>query len=166
MPIKIFFSGRPAWAWPLTLDLETLVGADLSGQDLQWANLSGRDLTRANLSKCDLRHADLTRANLSYCDLRHTGLYHANLRDATLDGAHLAWCQHDLTGEILRQAAGDDPEKLTASEFVFANHGRAWEWFRTSGHPQLAWGCSVLAAWLKPGDDHAPAWLADYQAAP
>lgn len=49
----------------VTVDAETLRGADLRWANLRWADLSG-----ANLSGADLSWADLRGANLRWADLR------------------------------------------------------------------------------------------------
>ena len=48
----------------LTVEAETLHGADLHGAYLHAADLRGADLTGANLHRADLRGANLTGANL------------------------------------------------------------------------------------------------------
>ena len=84
----------PGYGDPITLDVETLVGADLSGADLRgaelcWAVLTGADLTRAVLSGAVLTGADLTRAVLTGADLPLAVLTGANLSDSDLAGANM-----------------------------------------------------------------------------
>ena len=80
-----------------------LRGADLSKDDLSWANLSKANLRGADLSKADLRGADLSKADLSganliKADLRWADLSEADLRGANLSGANLS--KADLLGAI------------------------------------------------------------------
>jgi uncharacterized protein YjbI with pentapeptide repeats len=70
----------------------SLVGADLSGEDLREAHLSGADLTGArlrgaNLHGLDLRGACLREAILDGADLRDALLDECDLRSATLAAA-------------------------------------------------------------------------------
>ena len=53
-----------------TLELETLIGADLSGAYLVGADLKDTNLKGANLKGADLRWANLKDANLGGADLR------------------------------------------------------------------------------------------------
>jgi hypothetical protein len=77
----------------------SLVGQDLSGQNLKGAdctnaklgnaNLKGVNLEGANLSRADLKNADLSGANLKGADLANADLSKATLSDANLEGANL-----------------------------------------------------------------------------
>jgi hypothetical protein len=89
-----------------------LAEADLSGQDLQWANLSQADLRQANLSGADLLGADLSwadleQANLAAAVLRGADLSGAKVRKAVLTNADLHWAvlhNADLSQADLREA--------------------------------------------------------------
>ena len=70
----------------VTVDADTLRGANLSGANLSGANLSGADLRWANLS-----WSNLSGANLSEADLSGANLSWANLSEADLSGANLSW---------------------------------------------------------------------------
>ena len=70
----------------VTVDADTLSGADLSGANLRGADLRGADLRGADLSEADLSGADLRGA-----DLRGADLSGADLRGADLSGADLRW---------------------------------------------------------------------------
>ncbi len=63
----------------LTIEGDSLQGADLRGAHLQYADLRG----------ANLREADLRGANLRWADLRGADLRGANLRWADLQGANL-----------------------------------------------------------------------------
>ena len=58
----------------VTVDADTLSGADLSGADLSWADLRGADLRGADLRGADLSWADLRGADLRGADLRGADL--------------------------------------------------------------------------------------------
>ncbi len=67
--------------------------ADLSRQNLMWANLEGCDLSwakmnRANLVLANLKNADLTGAQLKKCNFSNTNIERANLLRAELSGSH------------------------------------------------------------------------------
>ena len=76
--IKHRYSGETE----LTVDANTLAGANLRGANLRGANLYGADLRGADLRETNLRGADLRGADLRGADLRET-----NLRGADLYGA-------------------------------------------------------------------------------
>lgn len=75
MSIKI--KDKRTGAVLLTVDADTLSGADLSGAYLSKADLGGADLSGADLSGTDLSGADLSRAYLSRANLRGAYLYGA-----------------------------------------------------------------------------------------
>ncbi|MBX3629341.1 MAG: pentapeptide repeat-containing protein [Nitrosomonas sp.] len=91
----------------LTIDSDTLEGADLSGADLSGAdlsdtNLSDADLSGANLSGANLSGAGLIGADLSDADLSGANLSDADLRRAKLSGADLSGA--NLSDADLRRA--------------------------------------------------------------
>ena len=84
-----------------------LVGANLSGADLEDVDVSGANLRNANLSGVDLQDADVSGAQLQGANLRNANLSgadleEANLEDADVSGAHL-W-NANLSGAILQDA--------------------------------------------------------------
>ena len=98
----------PGYGDPIVLEVETLVGADLTRADLAQANLRGADLYRADLRGADLSLANLTGADLSGADLRGADLRGAyltgaDMRVANLIGANLT--EADLHGVDLTQAS-------------------------------------------------------------
>jgi uncharacterized protein YjbI with pentapeptide repeats len=86
----------------LTLEAETLVGADLSCQRLDWAYLPSADLRRADFSRASLSGANLSHAILSGANFAKTVLAMANLQGANFADAYLgnAW----LLGAYLQGA--------------------------------------------------------------
>jgi hypothetical protein len=97
MPYDIYRNGSVEGDEPImTVDSDTLAGADLSyeyltGANLYQSDLSDADLSGANLTGASLSEADLTDADLSGADLTGASLYMANLTGTNLGGA-------DLTG--------------------------------------------------------------------
>jgi hypothetical protein len=97
--------------------------ANLSGARLRRANLSGADLTMANLSGADLTMANLSGANLDSADLSDAWLVKADLSGALLGAANLsgAWLvEADMSGALLvvadlRPAVGLTQEQLDAA---------------------------------------------------
>jgi len=98
----------------LSVDVDTLRGAnlsctdlrganlsctDLSGSNLSCANLSGTDLSCTNLSCTDLRGANLSGTDLSGANLGGANLRGANLGGANLSGANLGGANTDLVGD-------------------------------------------------------------------
>jgi hypothetical protein len=121
----------------------SLRGADLAASDLVDAVFSDCLLERASL-----RGARLARARLVRCSFEDADLSEAGLRDATtvqcsfdaarLDGVRDVATARDLVVEILRRAAGDDPELLRWVGLVALE--RRWcyeEWARElAGSPR------------------------------
>jgi len=80
------------------LNVKSLAGVDLSGEDLRDAHLyqasmSGVNLSKANLLRADLYEADLSGANLSGANLRWANLNGANLSGANMTGADLRFAE-------------------------------------------------------------------------
>ena len=113
-----------------------LRGANLTGASLNWASLNGANLYRASLNGADL-----------------TG---ASLNGASLNGASLNWSSHDLIAEILRQAAGTDPDKRMLAGLLLVSRDWCWEDFLAINHPLAPWAIEVLTPYLKEGQ--TPPW--------
>ena len=92
----------------LTIEGDSLKGADLQytnlqGADLQGANLRGVNLQGANLLMANLRGVNLQGANLQGADLQGANLQYADLRGVSLQGADLRGA--NLRGANLRGAS-------------------------------------------------------------
>ena len=73
----------------LTIEGDSLKGANLQGANLKWANLQGANLQGANLQYANLQYANLQGANLQYANLKGANLQYADLKGANLRGANL-----------------------------------------------------------------------------
>ena len=102
---------------------------DLQGTYLRDANLVDANLVGANLVGANLRDANLVGAKLQGTYLRGANLVGANLEGANLEGANINWTQHELVAEILRQAAGNDVEKLQLAGLILICKDKCWEDF-------------------------------------
>lgn len=100
--MTITINRLPGYGEPIVLDVETLVGADLTGANLIGAKLRGADLRRVRLHEADLHGADLTGADLTGADLNGADLSLAVLTGANLTGANLRGA--DLRYANLRHA--------------------------------------------------------------
>ncbi len=111
---------------------------------LQRCNAGERDFSGADLRDADLRDADLRGANLRGADLRG-----ANLRGANLRGAQFPSTSHIVIAEILRQAAGNDVQRLMVAGLVVLQRGWCWREFdRAVTEPRLRrWVRKTLSAW-------------------
>jgi hypothetical protein len=110
-----------------------------------------RDAVLGNLNR--LRGANLRGANLRGADLGGADLRGAYLVGADLRGADLNWQSHDLLAEILRQAAGEETEKLKVAGLVIICRGKCWDWFASlSSDPLYGWAIAVLASYVREGD--------------
>ena len=103
--------------------------ADFERADLRGANLMGANLRCADFERADLWGADLRGADLRGADLRGADLMGANLMGAYLRGANINWTRHELVAEILRQAAGDNIEKLQLAGLILVCKNKCWEEF-------------------------------------
>jgi len=99
------------------------------------ANLRYADLSYADLRDTNLQGADLRRADLSYVNLQGTNLVGANLYDAILREVKLNWQSHDLIAEILRQNAGDSPDRRMLAGWVLMSRDKCWDYWRGVEHP-------------------------------
>lgn len=145
--------------------------ANLSGADLSWAYLRGANLCRAeliganlswaNLVGAKLSLANLIGANLSGANLRRTELIGANLSGADLSGANLNWQSHDLIAEILRQAAGNRPQRRALAGLILISRDWCWEEFLGLRVPPTvrAWALETLRPWTRVEGARAPAAL-------
>lgn len=109
----------------LTLYAETLVGANLSRQRLNWAYLPSADLRQVNFSRSSLNRADLSHANLCGVNFDGTSLMAANLQGADLAAASLcgAWLPGaHLQGADLRFAV------LQGADLHFARYDETTLW--------------------------------------
>ena len=84
----------------LTIEGDTLQGANLQEANLQGADLQGADLREADLQGADLRFANLQGADLRFANLRFAYLKGADLRFANLQGANLQGA--DLPTDVIR----------------------------------------------------------------
>lgn len=86
----------------LTLEAQTLVGADLSHSKLDWAYLPSADLRRVNFSRASLHGANLSGANLCGANFEKTSMMGVNLEGADLADAY--FCGAYLPGARLQEA--------------------------------------------------------------
>jgi hypothetical protein len=150
---------------PWTETRNTLITAGIPADRLpaewEWRiDLRRANLSDANLSDANLSDANLSDANLSRVDLRRANLFGANLSDANLSGANLRgamfnWQSHDLSAEVLRQAAGDDVQRRMLAGLILVSRNWCWNVFLAAPiDPALReWGLSVLRGYVRPGDN-------------
>jgi len=103
--------------------LRGVLGADLRGKDLRYANARGAflvraDLTRANLRGADLSYAYLQEANLEDANLRMAYLSKAQMDRADMKAAHL---QDAYLGEARMRRADLRSAQLTDALLVDAD---------------------------------------------
>jgi uncharacterized protein YjbI with pentapeptide repeats len=100
--------------------LRGVVGANLEGKDLKYAQAQGAFLARADLSNANLRGADLSYAYLQQADLENTNLTMAYLSRAHLDKADMkaADLEDAYLGEAQLQHADLRSARLTGALLV------------------------------------------------
>jgi len=118
----------------LTLDVKTLINADLRGADLSGADLSGANLYGANLQCANLSGTNLSGADLSLTNLRGTNLQCANLSGTNLRGANLY--NSDLYGTDLI--------------IITWSH---WTTYITQGHIRIGCQSHTLTRWKEFSND-------------
>lgn len=96
---------------PADLARSPVKAADLSEQDLRYADAAGAFLLNANLTKALLQHANLSGADLRGADLTNANMLMTNLKRTRLEGAKLSGVT-GLTEEQLRQACCDNSTDL------------------------------------------------------
>lgn len=84
-------------------DSDAVIGVNLEGASLRFADLSGAFLFGASLHNADLAGADLTGADLSNADLQGSHLAGAHLAGVVLDGSQLTGV--DLTEDFMENAS-------------------------------------------------------------
>jgi len=132
----------------LILEIDTLVGTNLTDSDLRHADLTGANLTDSDLRCADLICADLTGTNLTGTNLTGTNLTGANLRHADLTGANLrhADLRHanlrcaNLTDADLLKTTGNGKEIKTYQFGKYTvNLTDTMLWVGCEGHNFNAW---------------------------
>lgn len=106
------------WLTDGTLSNSHMVGADLHGAKLGWANFSGAFLSKINLQDADLSYANFSNASLNDAVMARANLDLAKLTEANLRGADLSLClmnETDLSGAIVERAV------LSGANMVEAN---------------------------------------------
>lgn len=106
------------WLTDGSLSNAQLVGANLDGAALAWANLSDTFLSRATLIGADLSYANLSNASLSDTYMERVNLSQANLSETDLRGADLSLS--NLTEADLTTATLDEAQ-LSGATMVDAN---------------------------------------------
>ena len=133
----------------LSIDAETLVGADLEdaelshadlvAENLQDANLEGAELWCADLQYTDLRsaelqYADLEKADLRDADLRGANLEHATLRKAKLSNAKIDYQIQDGLIKTIADTVLKNPEQLEMD---------SWHTSCGTNHCLAGWACRL-----------------------
>ena len=104
----------------LTVDADTLVGADLSGKDLSYSDLRDSDLRDSDLSYSDLRGSNLSNSDLSDSDLSGSNLSYSDLRGSNLIGSNLDFaCMPLWCGDL---KAGYDDKQIIQQLYHVLSH--------------------------------------------
>ena len=140
----------------LTVDADTLHGANLHGANLYAANLRGADLVGAdlvgadlrwaNLRGADLRGAKLCGANLYWAYLNGADLHGADLHGANLHGAKL--CGANLHGAYLFEANLHGAD-LSAKQYVCQIHASRHAIIAIDDDVRIGCIRKPLAEWLE-----------------
>ena len=116
----------------LTIEGDSLKGANLQCADLRYANLKEADLKEADLKEANLREANLKEANLQCADLKEANLPTDVIRidgmrwDVTILHGHMRiGCQHHHVDEW-ESFTDDEISKMDydAMKFWQANKGK------------------------------------------
>lgn len=149
-----------------------LASAEMGGSrwehvQLRDADLSGADLRRAIFRNCSLEgvrldDADLSEAALMSCSFDSASFHRCNLADATTVGCSFADAEleaarnfstcRDIVVEVLRRAAGDDPEDLGVVGAIALERSWCWEhWAEKLTPEQRRRGLKIFAAYRDSG---------------
>ena len=130
-----------------------LIGANLEGADLRYANLQNADLSRANLNYATLDGANLCNAILHDANLEGVATKNTQFTDALLSGVQLEWSSHALISEILLQEACGDCIKMEFASLIRTMTSWCWDTFlEHPPYPITDWAITVLSKRIKEGD--------------
>ena len=132
-----------------------LAGANLKFSSLRFANLTNATLRNANLRNTGLQHTELTGANLSDADLTRANLLNADLTNANLKDVTMNWNSHNLVGERLFQAAGNDGGKRMAAGYISISTDWCYRDLAANFPDKglLDWMLETMVKWCKKGDN-------------
>ena len=107
----------------IVLEVETLIGADLSGANLRGANLSDADLRGANLRGANLSDADLSDANLRGANLDFSCLHFSckSRKPKTDRRQRVQLAHHLLSWMKYADNLGDDEKQIFEAVKAYAN---------------------------------------------
>lgn len=111
-------------------------GADCFGANFQDARLDSTDFSRAILIFADFSNADL-------CSVTFTG---SDLTRVCLQGVQTDGADPTLAAWILRNAAGDDPDKRALAGLVLLSDDWCWADFIALRHPAREWAIEILGS--------------------
>jgi uncharacterized protein YjbI with pentapeptide repeats len=125
-----------------------IIGIDLEGRNLQFAQLDKTLLVKANLRSADLRFANLDGAVLDRARLVSANLHHANLTDTSLQATDLSNAR--LDGASLRQTIARGANFSSAR--LFGAHLDRADLTSTTFRHALLQGADMDKALLKGAD--------------
>jgi len=111
----------------ITINADTLAGADLAGADLTGADLSGADLTGADLRRADLTGANLTGVRLCYSTGNGKQIKNIMLPDD--DTYHVAYTRHAIQIGCQNHTA-EEWAAMTERDLLTMDGRRAVDWYR------------------------------------
>lgn len=145
----------------VTVDADSLMGANLAGADLAAAQLAGCNLQGANLEGALLAMADLSGANLIDCNLQNANMASVNLSQAHLNNAQLQGA--NLTGAHLEVAVLSDCHlegaDLSGANMTGADLIRAQLQGTNMSRASLSY--AVLTGAVFDDETQFPAWFLD-----
>jgi uncharacterized protein YjbI with pentapeptide repeats len=106
------------------------------------------DFTNANIRDCCFRKADLERSNFSGAKLQACNTAGAYVYNTVLEGTMLPETSHEFMAEVLRQAAGDDIEKVKVAAYIAFNENKCWSDFLAINDPLKDWAVSVVKKYV------------------
>lgn len=130
------------------------------GVNLSRVGLEGHDLSEGNFTGVDFGGARLCGTNFSDACLYNADFRGADLHNVNLSGATINFNSPELVSEILRQAAGDDIEKLKIAGLVLMCKQMDWTAFVKIDDPLMPWALKEIVRYHK-ATDALPALVVD-----
>jgi uncharacterized protein YjbI with pentapeptide repeats len=117
-----------------------LSNADFIGCDFTLSTFNQTNLVYSSFEGCKFLDSFFDNCDLDLCFLARNNYTRIELKDTTIN-----WNCHDLIGEILRQEAGNDKEKIKVAGYITIQKRLCWRNFLSIDDPLKEWAIDVLA---------------------
>jgi uncharacterized protein YjbI with pentapeptide repeats len=126
-----------------------------------YVNFTESNLRLASFVGCYFRDTTFTKTELEFtsfigcklncsfinCNLDDCALHSNDYRGIRLKDTPINWDCHDLIGEVLRQEAGNDTEKIKVAGYIAIQKYLCWRHFLSINDPLKSWAIGVLRSY-------------------